>query len=101
MIENEALHGKSAYTLMQLFNDTRQSIFNELYTGGAIDPYRRNLQRAYVDQMKALLMITDDNKYDQLDIKALARASLDQIKEDINKQLKKQSDQMSTLLGKS
>jgi hypothetical protein len=46
----------TAYTLADLFADTRQGIFAEL--GGAqptVDAYRRNLQQAFVDQMDRLI----------------------------------------------
>ena len=65
MIENGAVNQKEAYTMEQLFDDTRSSIFSEISKGASIDAYRRNLQRAYVDQMKSLLMISND-KYDHV-----------------------------------
>ena len=46
----------SAYTIADLFGDVRRSAFSE-FTGGAVrvDAYRRNLQRAFVDQMERLI----------------------------------------------
>jgi hypothetical protein len=45
-----------AYTLADLFGEVRRGIFSELRAARpAIDPYRRNLQQAFVDHMARLL----------------------------------------------
>jgi len=46
----------SGYTIPDLFADVRSGVFAE-FRGGAvrIDEYRRNLQRAFVDQMERLI----------------------------------------------
>ena len=45
-----------AYTLADLFGDLRRGIFAELTTARpGVDPYRRNLQRAFLDQMDRLI----------------------------------------------
>jgi len=94
MMENEALNGADAYTMTSLFNDTRKSIFSEVYNGKAIDAYRRNLQRAYVDQMGDILMETGAD-WNQSDIKALARMTLITLETDMVKNVGKISDPMS------
>ena len=73
--EAETLYGNGVYTLLNLFTESRNGIFSELKGGGKIDGFRRNLQRAYVDKMKDLMELKDD-KYDQSDIKAMARGNL-------------------------
>lgn len=55
LIEQEALLGNDAYTLGELFGDVRGAVWSELAAGRSIDVYRRNLQRAYIAQMKALM----------------------------------------------
>jgi len=85
--ESHVLHGSDTYSLQALFNDTRQGIFSELGGGKAIDPFRRNLQRAYIEKMEELMMLKED-KYDQSDIKALARGTLKQLKTSVGKALK-------------
>lgn len=55
LIENEALNGKEAYTLLQMMDDLRKGIFSELTTGKAIDTYRRNLQKGYIERMDVLM----------------------------------------------
>jgi hypothetical protein len=46
-----------AYTIADLFGDVRRGIFSELAGSGRVqvDAYRRNLQRAFVDQMERLI----------------------------------------------
>ena len=91
MMENEALNGSNAYTMLSLFEDTRKSVFTEIGKGGKIDAYRRNLQRAYIDQMQALMQL-ENNTYDQSDIKAIARGTMETLKKDLTKAAKRQSD---------
>jgi Met-zincin/Domain of unknown function (DUF5117)/Domain of unknown function (DUF5118) len=46
----------TAYTLSDLFGDVRRGVFSELAAARpAVDPYRRNLQQAFVDQMDRLI----------------------------------------------
>ncbi|MGH7676306.1 MAG: zinc-dependent metalloprotease [Gemmatimonadales bacterium] len=54
--QQATLPGGQAYTLVDLFGDVRRGIFSE-YAGGraGADPYRRNLQSAFVEQMDRLL----------------------------------------------
>jgi Met-zincin len=49
--EHEAILGDQAYSIAQLLTDVRSGVFAELGAGAGIkvDPYRRNLQRAYVE----------------------------------------------------
>ncbi|MDP2915651.1 MAG: zinc-dependent metalloprotease [Candidatus Aminicenantes bacterium] len=49
--EHEAILGDQAYTIAQLLADVRSGVFAELAAeaGIKVDPYRRNLQRAYVE----------------------------------------------------
>ncbi|TXB69437.1 zinc-dependent metalloprotease [Phaeodactylibacter luteus] len=87
MMENEALNGNQAYTMSNLFEDTRRSIFAEIGAGSTPDAYRRNLQRAYISQMGSLLMAGGD--VDISDAKAIARMTLETLKADIAKAAKR------------
>ena len=51
MVENEALaaRGSDVYTLGEMLGDVRRGIWRELASGAAIDPYRRRLQRSYLE----------------------------------------------------
>lgn len=92
VIENEALNRAEAYTLLNLMDDLRMGIWEEIKSGKETDTYRRNLQRAFVDRLHYLM--TEDQKlsqsqrsfanYTQInvaqsDIRAAARYSLAEI----------------------
>ncbi|HMO37901.1 MAG TPA: zinc-dependent metalloprotease [Saprospiraceae bacterium] len=95
LIETEALHGTAnVYTMTSLYNDTRNGIFSELRTGDAIDPFRRNLQRAYIDKMTEW-MKNKDAQYTQTDIKAMTRATLETLQRDVKAGAGRQRDAMS------
>src|SRR6185436_8764624 len=52
MIEQEALDGPAAYRPVDFLADLRRGIWTELdATQVSIDPYRRNLQRTYLDMI--------------------------------------------------
>jgi hypothetical protein len=55
LISAEALEGAKAYTVSNLFSDLKTGVWSELYSHKAIDVYRRNLQKAYVDNMIKLI----------------------------------------------
>lgn len=48
---HEVALGSNAYRMSDLLTDLRQGIFTELFNGSAIEPYRRNLQRIYIEQL--------------------------------------------------
>lgn len=55
LIEFETLKGDAAYTMEALLTDLETGIFSEIKSGKAIDTYRRNLQRAYVERLEYLM----------------------------------------------
>ncbi|MDN3588030.1 zinc-dependent metalloprotease [Pedobacter aquatilis] len=55
LISAEALDGASAYKITDLFTDLNASIFTELKSNQAIDVYRRNLQKLYVDKLISII----------------------------------------------
>ncbi len=55
LIEAEAVLGRKTYTPLEMFADMRNGIWSELRTSKTIDPYRRNLQRAYIERMEYLM----------------------------------------------
>lgn len=94
LIESEAAIGKDAYTLADLFTDVHNGVWSELAGGKAIDEYRRNLQRGYLERMEYLMTqelppippqfarfvtVTAVNVA-QSDIRAFARGDLETIK---------------------
>jgi len=66
LVEQEALDGAAAYRALDFLADLRKGIWSEIYGGTAIkvDPYRRNLQRGYVealaDRINGRLTALDD-----------------------------------------
>ncbi len=93
LAETAAIH-QGAYTMTALYDDVRNGIWSELRSKSAIDPYRRNLQRAYVDKMIDILK-SDANQYNRTDIKAVTRGTLKQLYKDVKKGAGKQKDQTS------
>ena len=106
MIENEALNGTQAYTLVSMMNDLQNGLWSELAKGSKIDTYRRNLQRAYIDRLSFLM--TDSQTpatgwartygnqtrvlVSQSDIRSVARGQLNKLKKGIEKGMKRVSD---------
>jgi len=80
LIEQEALLGDEAYALPVMLDDLRGAIWRELQGGSTIDPYRRNLQRAYVDRMAALM---EDDDALQTDIAPQARGQLRTLRREV------------------
>ncbi len=91
VIESEVFD-PDPYRLVDYLGDLRDGVFSEFDDGTAIDTYRRNLQRAYVERLEFLM--TDDptatppagqnaTRVDvsQSDIRPLARAQLQAIQE--------------------
>ena len=105
MIENETLNGNDAYKLTTMFYDLRQGVWSELYRGGAIDTYRRNLQRAHINRLAYLLNDAKSQRgansgyfkqsvvdIDQSDIRAMVRGELNRLKRDIRANVSRTSD---------
>lgn len=76
MINNEALNGTNAYTLLELNEDLRKSIWFELVTIKKIDTYRRDLQRVH---LSILIEKLKEDKNTNYDIQAVARLELNKI----------------------
>jgi hypothetical protein len=55
-LADQAATQPGSYTIADLCGDVRRGIFSEFGTGAVrVDEYRRNLQRAFVDQMERLI----------------------------------------------
>jgi hypothetical protein len=83
VIEDEAFRGDEAYTLAEMLEDVRTGIWSELDSGEAIDPYRRNLQRTYIDAIHSL-MESDNSEVNISDIKPMLRDELRMLSEQID-----------------
>ena len=109
MIENEALNGTQAYSLIEMMSDLRKGIWSELSRGRSIDTYRRNLQRAYLTRMEYLM--TEEQaevperfrmyvkrtnvNVEQSDIRPVVRGQLSKLRNEIKAAIPKTSNTMS------
>ena len=91
-----------------MLDDLRTGVWSELDGGDAIGPYRRNLQRGYLERMGYLL--SDDAQPDDLpdaysdyiietpvnvgqsDIRAHVRSELNTLREDVEQRLRRTAD---------
>jgi hypothetical protein len=55
MLSAEASIGNQAYTVNDLLGDLKQNVFTELSANKAVDIYRRNLQKSYVERLGSLI----------------------------------------------
>lgn len=109
-LEAEALY-EDTYTALAMMDDLREGLWSEIYLGRNIGPYRRNLQRAYLERMEYLLnnelgSMSDDYKefygwtevdVSQSDIRAIVREELNMLKEDIGNALGRNSNRNTQL----
>jgi len=79
MLENEALNGNAAYSANAMFTDLRNGVYGELASGRAIDTYRRNLQKAMVEEL-GKLYLHEEGDIKTTDIPSMARGHLNAIK---------------------
>ncbi|WP_207423288.1 zinc-dependent metalloprotease [Desertivirga brevis] len=55
LVNAEATFGTGGYTAINLFGDLKRGIWTELQSGATVDLFRRNLQKAYIDNLDNLL----------------------------------------------
>ena len=108
LLEAEAVADGEVYALGTMLDDLRTGVWSELDGGDAIGPYRRNLQRGYLERMGYLL--SDDAQPDDLpdaysdyiietpvnvgqsDIRAHVRSELNTLREDVEQRLRRTAD---------
>ena len=93
LIEAEATEPATAYSVLGLMDDLEKGIWSELKTGQKITVYRRNLQRAYMENLASML----DNEKDGSDLRALARSRLKGLERQIKIALSSQTDSLSVV----
>ncbi|MCS7005862.1 MAG: zinc-dependent metalloprotease [Cytophagales bacterium] len=54
VLENEAINGKKAYSILTLLEELRNGIFAETKSAKPVDAWRRNVQRIYIEQLEQL-----------------------------------------------
>jgi len=110
LIEAEAMYRDQTYTPSAMLTALRSGIWRELETGNAIDPFRRNLQRSYLNQMRTLMtsdvtINASEGDYrirtpvtvEQSDIRAYVRGELVTLQSDIE-QVQSQIEDRTTRL---
>lgn len=109
LIENEEINGKDAYSLLDMMQELRSGIWKELRKGSAIDTYRRNLQRAYIDRMHYLMtekqepvparfrnwINQSDVEVAQSDIRPVVRGELKKLQSDLRNSIGRSRDTMT------
>ncbi len=86
----EVLQRDDAYELAEFFDDLHDAIWSELEAAPVVDPYRRELQRAYIERIAALMTEEPASSpfggsgpdVGRSDIRPLARAQLVQIRDE-------------------
>jgi len=99
-----------AYGIDEYYNDLKKGIFRELPGKAKIDPYRRNLQKGYVDRMigvispsggsstvslGGLTLSTGGGEVKRNDVSSVTRAHLVQLRSEINSALPGYTDNLS------
>ena len=113
LIETEARFGDDTYSLTEMVGDARAGVWTELRTGRAIDTYRRNLQRGYLERVDELMNGEGpsgptssfpglDEYYTNLnlpqsDIRAVLRGELEALQREIRNRLGAGTNRMTRL----
>jgi hypothetical protein len=107
LLEAEAV-ADDPYPLGEMMADLRADVWAELEGGDAIGPYRRNLQRGYLERMKHLMtaeveapdvpeeyedyLIQTPVNVSQSDIRAYVRSELTALQDEIDRALRRTRD---------
>jgi hypothetical protein len=102
LIESRARYGEGAYGLADMMADLRAGVWSEVPAGAPIDPYRRNLQRGYLERMEWLMTEEPEEEEEggffgspqpptvdvsQSDIRPFVRGELNVLRDDIESAL--------------
>lgn len=99
VIENEALNGRDAYAMSELFDDLRVGIWSELSSGKTIDVHRRSLQRAHIERLEYLM--TNDEPAAARRFGAVINASQSDIRPMVRGELKTLQRQITAAIGRT
>ena len=88
LLKNETINGAKAYTAIQMLDDLKKSVWSELSSAKAIDIYRRNLQKSYIDACILLSGISSTPTVTSVirasDATAIGRAHLQKLRNEIS-----------------
>ena len=102
-------YGKDAYAVDEMLNDVKKGVWSELTTKKVIDPYRRNLQKAYTENLISLLstpqttatnlpsgfIMLYNSNVKNTDVYSVVRVHLAQLRSDILAAIPAAQDKMS------
>lgn len=96
LVEQEAVDGPAAYAPLDFLEDIRKGVFSEVYgaTVQPIDPYRRNLQRAYVETLSNRV---NGAQAQSDDVRAFFRGELKALEADLQQNARISTDRATTL----
>ena len=96
LVEQETIDGAAAYAPLDFLADVRRGIWSEIYAGGptAVDAYRRNLQRAYVETLSSRV---NGAQAQSDDARAFFRGELKTLDRDLETALGRQLDRATSL----
>jgi len=94
LLEREALNDADTYPVRELLADLRGAVWTELAAGQAIDPFRRNLQRGYLDRVATLM---DDDDVQASDLAAFIRGDLRTLETEVNGAIGRTTDEATRL----
>ncbi|MFP8488078.1 zinc-dependent metalloprotease [Gracilimonas sp. Q87] len=95
--ENYAFDGDDAYSPLEMLSDLRQGVWNEIYDYEPVDPYRRNLQRLYINNIASAFENNESDRVDieTSDIRSLLRVELNTLNEDLDQASSRISDTLT------
>jgi hypothetical protein len=88
LVEMEERYQSDAYSVIEMLTNLRKGLFSELYSYQRVDAYRRNIQRAYMEQAGNYILALKDEKSSGAvlsDVVALMRGELKQLSADLTK----------------
>jgi len=94
LLGNQRAFNNEAYPLDEYITALHHSIWSELPTGKAIDPYRRNLQKSYVANLQQILLSSTPGNI-ETDAFSVLRADILRLQKEVNYALPKVTDRMT------
>lgn len=108
MLESTNRFGTASYSVLEMITDLKRGIWSEINNGRVIDPYRRNLQKVYVDRMLDLIPKKGTTSavpafsfgaaaplIDNTDLPSVARGHLLDLQSEIKRASSRTADKMS------
>lgn len=101
LTETETFEGDEAYSPLEMLDDLRSGVWSEIYDMTPIDPYRRNLQRVYLDNIEEAFTTDATGGFGggvdikNSDIRPLLRVELNQLQRDLERAETRISDRVS------